>query len=152
MHGLRFVFWLLRYLLDSSGSVWRFMLSMALFVFLFMYVYYCLSHRRVGGSYAPRVSPAVTRLTVYRWLQVSSNWRCPSSWGTFTSFRSICGGEDAWRCPCTCSLGSWDSPHCENDGFLIRLIIFDTTTRHTFCENSSSLRVRHHTHGSQPLP
>jgi len=31
----------------------------------------CLSQRRVGGSYALRVSPAVTRLTVYRRPQVA---------------------------------------------------------------------------------
>ena len=33
-------------------------------------LFHCLSQRRVGGSYALRVSPAVTRLTVYRRPQV----------------------------------------------------------------------------------
>ena len=33
-------------------------------------LFHCLSERRVGGTYALRVSPAVTRLTVYRRPQV----------------------------------------------------------------------------------
>ena len=33
-------------------------------------LFHCFSQRRVGGSYALRVSPAVTRLTVYRRPQV----------------------------------------------------------------------------------
>ena len=41
------------------------------FVFCCISVFFhCLSQRRVGGSYALLVSPAVTRLTVYRRLQV----------------------------------------------------------------------------------
>ena len=38
--------------------------------FLILSVFHCLSQRRVGCSYALRVSPAVTRLTVYRRPQV----------------------------------------------------------------------------------
>ena len=51
----------------------RFMLSMAsilLFVFCMSVLFHSLSQRCVGGSYALRVSPAVTRLTVYRRPQV----------------------------------------------------------------------------------
>ena len=61
-----------RYSLDSSGSVWWFMFSMALIlqVCLILSVFHCLSQRRVGCSYALRVSPAVTRLTVYSRPQV----------------------------------------------------------------------------------
>ena len=36
-------------------------------------LFHCFSQRRVGGSYALRVSPAVTRLTVYRRPQVTRN-------------------------------------------------------------------------------
>ena len=43
--------------------------SLVCFV-VFLLCFRCLSQRRVGGSYALRVSPAVTRLTVYRRLQV----------------------------------------------------------------------------------
>jgi len=38
-------------------------------------LFHCLSQRRVGGSYALRVSPAVTRLTVYRRPQVQTRKR-----------------------------------------------------------------------------
>ena len=74
MHGWRiclFGCWA-RYSFDSFGSVWRFMLSMALIllVFLILSVFHCLSQRRVGCGHALRVSPAVTRLTVYRRPQV----------------------------------------------------------------------------------
>ena len=74
MHGWSVAFMLLGSLfLDSSDSVWRFMLSMALmilFVCCSSVLFHCLSQRRVGGSYALRVSPAVTRLTVDRRPQV----------------------------------------------------------------------------------
>ena len=43
--------------------------SLACFV-VFLFCFKCLPLRRVGGSYALRVSPAVTRLTVYRRPQV----------------------------------------------------------------------------------
>ena len=36
----------------------------------FLFCFRCFSQRRMGGSYALRVSPAVTRLTVYRRPQV----------------------------------------------------------------------------------
>ena len=44
--------------------------SLVCFV-VFLLCFRCLSQRRVGGSYALRVSPAVTRLTVYRRPQVT---------------------------------------------------------------------------------
>ena len=43
--------------------------SLVCFV-VFLLCFRCLSHRRVVGSYALRVSPAVTMLTVYRRPQV----------------------------------------------------------------------------------
>ena len=47
------------------------------FVGLFFVLNHCLSQRRVGVGYALRVSPAVTRLTVYRRPQVLG--ACPNS-------------------------------------------------------------------------
>ena len=62
--GLRFVVSLV--VRGFVRLVWKFMLSMALIVcFCCMSVlFHCFSQRRVGGSFAPRVSPAVTMLTV----------------------------------------------------------------------------------------
>ena len=86
--GGGFPFWsFVLYLLELSGSVWKFMLSMALILcfLLFFALFNWLSQRCVGVSYALRVSPAVTRLTVYRRPQVlpAQRERPPTQPGTF---------------------------------------------------------------------
>ena len=56
-------------LFSLEGHAFHGVDSLVCFV-VFLLCFRCLSQRRVGGSYALRVSPAVTRLTVYRRPQV----------------------------------------------------------------------------------
>ena len=52
-----------------SSEVHAFMALIVLFCCISVF-FHCFSQHRMGGSYALRVSPEVTRLTVYRRLQV----------------------------------------------------------------------------------